>query len=245
MAYIKVRSNTSPWKFLRRASVGIAYTMRILIFLLTTSSLLIPFAAGEKAPPAPPVHQTIDLAIARGDLDDVRRHLEINPATLNQGATEKSRPPLEQAVLRNKQEIAMFLLDSGANPNTSDATRRTPLHLAIERNNPAVITALLKAGAKPGQLDKDGWTPLHHAAAKNQLATATALLAGGADVMTLSELGGTPLHEAAASGGKEIVQLLLDHKVDPSIKSKQDVTALDIAKQYKNQPAIDLLSALK
>ena len=60
--------------------------------------------------------------------------------------------------------------------------------------------------------------------------------------MTLSELGGTPLHEAAASGGAEIIRLFLDHKVNPAVVSKQGVTALDIAKQYKNQPAIDELS---
>ena len=62
--------------------------------------------------------------------------------------------------------------------------------------------------------------------------------------MTLSELGGTPLHEAAASGGAELIKLLLDAKVDPTIKSKTGVTALDIAKEFKNQPAIDALSGL-
>lgn len=220
--------------------------MHLLVRFLSLGLAITPFALAEEAPEVTaPTHKTIDLAIARGDLDDVRRHLIVDPKSLHQGATEKSRSPLEQAVLRNKQEIALFLLESGADPNTQDAALRTPLHLAVERNNPAVATALLKAKAKPGQRDKDGWTPLHHAAAKNQLATAQALLAGGADPMTLSELGGTPLHEAAASGGPELIQLLLDHKTDPSVKSKQNVTALDIAKEYKNQPAIDILSALK
>ncbi|MEO8617128.1 MAG: ankyrin repeat domain-containing protein [Luteolibacter sp.] len=204
-----------------------------------------PVKSDSKSPPAAPAYQTIDEAIAKGDLAAVRIHLSINPLSLNQGARENSRPPIEQAVQRNKQEIALFLLKSGANPNTSDASKRTPLHLAVERNNPVVVTALLKAGAKPNLLDKDGWTPLHHAAAKNQLATANALIDGGADPMTLSELGGTPLHEAAASGGTDIIQLLLDHKVDPSVKSKEGVTALDIAKKYKNQAAIDVLSELK
>lgn len=217
-----------------------------LVCLLSLALIVTPSALAEEAPAVTaPTHKTIDLAIARGDLDDVRRHLIADPKSLHQGATEKSRTPLEQAVLRNKQEIALFLLESGADPNTQDGSQRTPLHLAVERNNPVVVTALLEAKAKPGQRDKGGWTPLHHAAAKNQLATAQALLAGGADAMTLSELGGTPLHEAAASGGKEIIQLLLDHKADPTVKSKQNVTALDIAKEYKNQPAIDILSALK
>ena len=75
--------------------------------------------------------------------------------------------------------------------------------------------------------------------------TAKALLDGGADPMTLSQLGGTALHEAAASGGKEIILLLLENKVDPTVKSKEGVTALDIAKKYKNQPAVNILSGLK
>ena len=187
-------------------------------------------------------YQTIDEAIAKGDAADVRLHLKLHPESASKGGNGKSRPPLEQAILRNKTEIALLLIESKADPNTTNASKRTPLHLAIERNNPAVVTALLKAGAKPDMRDKDGWTPLHHAAAKNQLETAKALLAGGADPMTLGELGGTPLHEAAASGGAEIIKLLLDHKVDPKIVSKEGVTALDLAKQYKNQAAIDILS---
>ncbi len=193
---------------------------------------------------AKPTYPTIDEAIAKGDIADVRLHLKANPESLNKGGRETSRPPLEQAVLRNKTEIAVLLLESGADTNTMTASKRTPLHLAVERNNPAVAAALLKAGAKPNARDKDGWTPLHHAAAKNQLETAKVLLAGAADPMILSELGGTPLHEAAASGGAEIIRLLLEHKVDPKVVSKEKVTALDIAKKYKNQPAIDVLSAL-
>lgn len=191
---------------------------------------------------ATPVYQTIDEAIAKGDLADVRLHIAADPKRLGQGGRPNSRPPLEQAVIRNKTEIALYLLETGADPNTVNASQRTPLHLAVDRNNPVVAAALLKAGAKPNQRDNDGWTPLHHAAAKNQLETARAILAGGADPMTLSELGGTPLHEAAASGGAEIIRLFLDHKVDPAVVSKQGVTALDLAKQYENQPAVNELS---
>ena len=209
------------------------------------------WCAGIEVPPlgvvskaaATTAYQTIDEAIAHGDLADVRLHLAANPQSLEQGK-DKTRTPLAQAVLRNKTEIALFLLESGAKPDAQDASQRSILHLAVERNNPALVTALLKAGAKPDVRDKDGWTPLHHAAAKNQVASAKALLAGGANPMVLSALGGTPLHEAAASGGAEMVQLLLDHKVDPTIKSKEGVTALDIAKKYNNQPAIGILTKL-
>ncbi len=191
---------------------------------------------------ASPAYQTIDEAIAKDDINDVKLHLAAKPESLHKGGKENSRPPLEQAILRNKTAIVILLLESGADPNTANASKRAPLHLAIERNNPAVVSALLKAGAKPDAQDQAGWTPLHHAAAKNQLENAKALLAGEANPMVLSELGGTPLHEAAASGGAELIRLLLDHKVDPNLKSKQGVTALDLAKEYKNQPAIDALT---
>ncbi len=209
------------------------------------------WCAGIEVPPqgvvsavaATPAYQTIDEAIARGDLADVRLHLSANPSSLHQGR-DKSRSPLAQAVLRNKTEIALLLLESGAKADDRDASQRSILHLAVERSNGLLVTALLKSGAKPDLRDKDGWTPLHLAAAKNQLDIAKALLKGGADPMILSELGGTALHEAAASAGAPLVQLLLDHKVDPSIKSKQNVTALDIAKKYDNQAAIAILSKL-
>jgi hypothetical protein len=217
----------------------------VLNAIVWTAGVEVPEKGVAGQAPAVPVYSTIDESIAKGDLADVKLHLASNPESLSKGGRESSRPPLEQAILRNKTEIALHLIAAGADPNLVNASKRTPLHLAIDRNNPEIVTALLKAGAKPDLLDNNGWTPLHYAGAKNQLETAKALLAGGANPMTLSELGGTPLHEAAASGGPEVIQLLLDHKVDPAVKSKQNVTALDLAREYKNQQAIRILEAVK
>jgi len=185
-----------------------------------------------------PVHANIDVAIAKGDLDDVKRHLSANPDLLDKG---DKRPPLPHAILRNNAAIALHLINAGADTDVVDNAGRTPLHLAVERNNAEICTALLKAGANSGIRDRTGWTPLHHAAARDRLEVARALLDGGADLTTLSEGGGTPLHEAAASGGAEIIQLFLDRGVDLTVRSKTDVTALDIAKEFKNEAAIRLL----
>lgn len=185
-----------------------------------------------------PVHANIDIALARGDLDDVMRHVAADPELLNKG---EKRPPLPHAILRNNAEIALHLIAAGADVDIADGAGRTPLHLAVERNHAELCAALLKAGANPRMRDRTGWTPLHHAAARNRLDVARALLDGGADLTTLSEGGGTPLHEAAASGGAEIIQLFLDRGVDRSVRSKTDVTALDIAKEFKNEAAIRLL----
>ncbi len=191
-----------------------------------------------------PKYGTIDEAIARGDLEDVRLHLAQEPARLH-GKLKAPLAPLHQAILRNRTEIALALIAAGADVDQPDGSRRTPLHLATERGNVDVTRALLAKKARPNEHDKIGWTPLHHAAAKDRLEVARALLAGGADPMTLSERGGTPLHEAAASGSAEMVTLLLEHKVDPAIVSKLGVTALDIAREYRNEVAIALLEAVQ
>ncbi len=194
--------------------------------------------------PPIPRYPTIDESIARGDLGDVKLHLQLNPGLIK-GSAAAALGPLHQAILRNRTDIALFLLEAGADPSEPERSQRTPLHLAVERGSLPLVEALLARKARPNERDRIGWTPLHHAAAKDRVAIARALLKGGANPMTLSERGGTPLHEAAASGGAEMIQLFLDHKVDPTIVSKLGVTALDIAKEYKNQVAIDKLTALE
>jgi uncharacterized protein len=188
-----------------------------------------------------PRYATIEEAIARGDLADVRVHVANDPTSVNQGKPG-GMLPLHAAILRNKTEIALFLLEAGADADAPDRSQRTPLHLAVERGNVAVVTALLTGHARPNERDNLGWTPLHHAAAKDKEAVARALLSGGADPRMLSERGGTPLHEAAASGGAGMIRLLLEAGVDPGVVSKTGVTALDIAKEFKNEAAIEVLS---
>lgn len=204
----------------------------------------VPDVGVRSSNPPIPRYPTIDEAIARGDLDDVKLHLRLNPGLIK-GAASAAMGPLHQAILRNRTEIALLLLESGADPSEPERSQRTPLHLAVERNSLPLVEALLARKARPDERDRIGWTPLHHAAAKDRVAIARALLKGGANPMTLSERGGTALHEAAASGGAEMIQLFLDHKVDPTIVSKLGVTALDIAKEYKNQVAIEKLTALE
>jgi hypothetical protein len=215
----------------------------VLNGIVWTAGIDVPAQGVSSKVAAMPRYATIDEAIARGDLEDVRLHVKTDSQRVQRGKDE-ALTPLHQAILRNRAEIALFLLESGASPDQPDRSQRTPLHLAVERGNVALVEALLVRKARPDERDKIGWTPLHHAAAKDRLAIARALLKGGANPMTLSERGGTPLHEAAASGSAEMVQLFLDAKVDPTIVSKLGVTALDIAREYKNEAAINLLSAL-
>ncbi len=186
-------------------------------------------------------YESIDEAIARGDLEDVQAHLHADPATANQGKHPRMTP-LQMAVLRNKSEIAAVLVEAGADVDIKDNSQRTPLHFAVERKSLPIVLLLLKHKAQPNERDKVGWTPLHHAAAKDSVEIATALLDGGADLEKLSDGGGTALHEAAASGGAAMIKLLLKRGVDPTVVSKTGVTAADIARERKNQPALAALN---
>lgn len=206
-----------------------------------SAGLEIPPDGITSATPLIPRYATVDEAIARGDLEDVKRHVALDPARRQRGQNA-ALTPLQQAIMRNRTDIARFLLEAGAEVNTADSSGRTPLHLAVLRNQPPLITALLARQARPDVRDRQGWTPLHHAAAQDRMAAAQALLAGGANPMTLSKLGGTPLHEAAASGSAAMVRLLLASGVDPAVVSQTGATALSIAREYKNEAAIAALT---
>ncbi len=187
-------------------------------------------------------YKTIDEAIARNVLSDVKLHLSKKPQLLNTPGRGKMTP-LQQAVMRKKSEISLYLIEQGADPNALTGSQQTTLHLAVTRKLPELCRALGTAGVDLGARDKQGWTALHLAAAKNQAETVRVLLAIGADVNALSAAGGTPLHEAAASGGEEVLKLLLDAGVDASVVSTHGVTALDLAKEYDNAAALALLQS--
>lgn len=187
---------------------------------------------------------TIDEAIARDDLTEVARQLEADPERALKGAHPRM-PPLHQAILRKRSEIAKALIEAGADVNAVDSSDRTPVHLAVERNLSGLIPALAEAEAKLNELDSVGWTPLHWAAAKDQLEVANALVAAGADVHARTSRGGTILHEAASTGGAEMVQLCLELGIDPTVVASDGGTALEVAEAFENEAALAWLEPIE
>lgn len=186
---------------------------------------------------------TIDRAIARGDLSTIKALLESDPSVVNQGR-RPDMPPLLNAILRQKVEIAQLLISNGADVNVTDPSSRTSVHLAVERNLPELIPLLAKNGAKLNTLDNVGWAPLHWAAAKDRMEVTSLLIDVGADVHATSQLGGSVLHEAASSGSAEMIQLLIDAGVDPNVIANDGGRAFDVALKYENTDAIQLLEPI-
>ncbi len=220
-----------------------AFRTQVLNGIVWSAGLDVPTVGIESSVSVAPVHPSIDVAIARGDLRDVGRHLVADATSLDQGA-HPHFSPLHMAILRRQAEIALYLIAEGAALDGVDSNDRTPLHLAVERDLPAVAAALMEAGASPNFRDSVGWTPLHHAAAKNRMAVAEAILERLEEAIVVSELGGTPLHEAAASGSGAMVELLLEAGIDPTVVSRTDKTALAIARDSGNAEAIAVLTGV-
>ena len=186
-------------------------------------------------------YPSLSRAIAYSDTQDIELHLARDPQALNRLGKSKLAP-LHEAILRKKTEAAQLLIEKGADVNLPDRSDNPPLHIAINRKLPEIAHALIASNANLTAKDKNGWTALHLAAAKDAVDIAKLIIDAGADIHILSTAGGTPLHEAAASGSGEMVALLLNAGVDPSIVSSHEKSALDIAREFENEAAIELLS---
>ena len=185
-------------------------------------------------------YETIEEAIARNDLEDVARHLKINPQDIDK-LGRGNMTPLHQAILRKRPEAAVILLEAGADPNVLTRNNQTSLHLAVERDLIDTARMLMQRGVDASVRDSQGWTALHLAAAKNRKQIVKLMLEHGIDPQYLSAAGGTPLHEAAVSGDAEMIHMLLDAGIDPKVVSQTGKTALDIAIDYDNPSAQTIL----
>jgi ankyrin repeat protein len=120
----------------------------------------------------------------------------------------------------------------------------TPLARAAKGGDVEVVRLLLKHGAIPGLPTVAGVTPLMMAAGtgysgrdsrgryqtdEQAAATIQLLLDSGADINQRATDGGTALHGAASRGRNAIVNLLVAHKADLTIKDARGRTAADVA----------------
>ena len=133
--------------------------------------------------------------------------------------------------------VVRFLLDHGADPHLPGYDKMSALDAWSYECDPSVVQILLDHGAEPNSgTAPSGETPLHYATSRGQKPGSTEcvklLLAAGANpnqkanvgipttayMRDIRVRGETPLHRAAIHGDEEMIQALLDHGGDPSIK---------------------------
>lgn len=213
----------------------------VLNAILWTAGIEVPENGVESRKPIIVTNKTITQAIARGDTEDVRRHI-MKGADVN-GQNSAGWTPLHYAAVRGKTDIAKLLFELGAKVDVKTNSDKTALHFAADRNFVELASFLIENGAHITAGDNEGWSPLHYAAVKSHTEMARLLIEKGAKVNLQSKRGGTPLHEAAASAGPEMIRLLLDKGADPSIKAQNGKTPLDYAIELENREAEKLLRA--
>jgi len=171
----------------------------------------------------------IHFAARVGDLESVKALLAagVDINILTQGGTSGYTPLLVAAV-RAQVEVALYLLDHGADPN-NDAAGFTPLHWAS--------TSWEGFAANPVYGFEDAMSGIPDRTAKLKLVKA--LLAHGAKVnarMTKRQpsfatgytdgVGATPFLLAASVDDVEMMRILLEAGADPKIPTATNATAI-------------------
>lgn len=154
----------------------------------------------------------------------------------------------------NEIGVMEILLNHGAKIDTENEIGRTVLQLASQKvhsKNSDIVEFLIQHGANVNHQDCDGTTPLMTAISTGNLHIIKTLLQAGANINLADNINQTPLIKAIsfnenhpkAEGRKEILNLILDHKPDLEIKTKQGATALMKALTFNIHSFDELIKA--
>ncbi|KAF2109741.1 ankyrin repeat-containing domain protein [Lophiotrema nucula] len=153
-----------------------------------------------------------------------------------------NRPPLQLAVGLGDHEIAMMLLQAGADINNPHAQiwACSALTMAIRSKSQQMFDLVLAEGANT----LDSTALLEAVTQKNvPLVKGLLTLSSRYDQRFRGSFGFEALRESVRQRSMELVKLLLSAGVDPN-KQQQGMTALGIAITYHKEPAIDIVEAL-
>ena len=119
--------------------------------------------------------------------------------------------PLHSAACQGYYDIALTLIESGAQIDVENLDGETPLHLACHAASLQLVLFLVAKGADVNHVDKQGRTPLMLAASnRNSYDLIRVLIKLGADVNTCDKLDrSTALHYAVRSDNSAAIAYLV------------------------------------
>lgn len=161
-------------------------------------------------------------------------------------ATLKARDSLGNSVLHYAAQWKLdsqirWLVDSGFNPETANATGETPVFTAAKVDSPSTIRSLINVGALAGTRDKQGNTALHAAVRWNAKNAAETLLIAGLDPNRRNQSGRAPFHDAVQQGHADIETILIKYKADIEIRDNEGNSPLMEAVRNRSSQAVDRL----
>jgi ankyrin repeat protein len=161
-------------------------------------------------------------AVFEHNVDEVKSLLKKHPDLINAKLAITDVLPLIAAVGLTKPEVAIALIDAGANVHATDSYGRTPLHHA---GCLQTVKTLVEHGAEMEARDHGGCTPFICSAVKKEIAEY--LLSKGALVNAIAKDGNNALFFVQ---DKEFAELLISRGLDVNARGASQCTPLHGAK---------------
>ncbi|APR99067.1 ankyrin repeat domain-containing protein [Wolbachia endosymbiont of Folsomia candida] len=183
--------------------------------------------------------QTLLLAIKKGDLDLVKYLVEEKNVGVNAWVNRKTL--LQTAIEEEKFDIAIFLVDKGANLLVQDSAGYFILHKAVEKGSLDLVRCIVESkGMHVDIRQGNGITSLHVAAGSGNLDLVKYLIEKGAQI-NINRWVGTPLHVAVNKNDLEVVKYLINAGANVNLKDGEDKTPLHLAAKNGNLSIVKYL----
>jgi len=187
---------------MRKKQIAVA----LLLFCLMLTALFCGKKKGAgKADPA-----VVEAAFAAMESRDAAQVTEIVMATpsLAYAKDEMNNTLLHLAAYRGYRDLALLLLEKGADVNALAARQFTPLHYAASLGHEQVCRLLVEKGVEVNAKDSEGQTALHWAAMNNLDSICGLLIENQALVNEKNNEGQTPLKLALERNQAEAAAVL-------------------------------------
>lgn len=150
--------------------------------------------------------------------------------------------------VKDVERIALYLLESGANPEVSDPGNTSVFHLATAIGATAVMTALHESNPQMAHEYHQGFfagskPTVFYAVDSCSMAALDWLARHGVDLFATDEAGDTALHCAAASEATDMLGFLLEAGLDPLQPNAKGETAREMVERSGKPLAAELLKA--
>lgn len=213
--------------------MGIRMAAKARLAALAVGLLVALSACSDPDRPSIPIY----LAMQRGDLDQLERHIfwetDIN-AMLPDG-----RYPLHIAAEKGRIVMVRTLLEHGARIDQPSEAGDTPLDLAVLAGRTQLAELLLNEGAT---LDASALLLKAAESGVTDRDTVRFLLARGADTEVRNGDGDTPLLIAIRQDNHRLATHLVGQGADVNAKSADGRSALTLARAFGFQELISLLT---
>jgi ankyrin repeat protein len=187
------------------------YLVRLLLFFGANA------AGPDKVKRSP-----LQLAVKTGrsgfsaDKGDIIELLILNGANINGG----DPTPLQLAVTSGSEDIAILLIERGADFNHVGPDGTGIIHLTATAGCKTLLTLLLEKKVDPNLKDNRGFAVIHYAVVAGGEAVVRLLLENGADPDLSDSTGRTAMHWAVERGVEAVVRLLLEKAANLNTEDK-------------------------